>query len=62
MAFATFFLNWIGSFARFYTVLVEADKDGAFVTQAAVAIGLTTTIMIQFFIFRKNTQRRLVEL
>ena len=31
MAFATFFLNWAGSLARFFTVMVEANDDMAFV-------------------------------
>ena len=46
MAFVTFLLNWLGSLARCYTVLVEADSDWAFVAQAVVAIALTTLIMI----------------
>ena len=55
MAKATFALNWLGAIARGFTVFVESDKL-AFWFQQAVAIALTSTYMVQFFIYRKNTE------
>ena len=56
MAQATFTLNWLGSIARAYTVFVESDNL-AFWFQQFVAITLTSTYMVQFFIYKENTKK-----
>ena len=61
MAFATFLLNFAGSLARFFTVIVEASDDKAYVFQAGLAIALTTTFMIQFAVFRGNDKQKKLE-
>ena len=58
MALATFALNWAGCLARAFTVFVESDNL-AFWFQQFVAICLTTTIMIQLYIYRDNTLKQL---
>ena len=49
-------LNWIGSLARAYTIMVEESDDIAFKIQAILAVSLTTTLMAQFFIYQKKTE------
>ena len=58
MAFATFFLNWLGSLARLFTVMVEAADDNAFVASFLIAVCLTSTIMLQFACYYKKDQMR----
>jgi hypothetical protein len=56
LAHVTFILNWLGALARAFTVFVESDSLSFWFYQI-VAITLTSTFMIQFYIYREKTKK-----
>ena len=58
--FFPFFMNWLGSIARLYTVIVETDSL-AFMVQTSIAWFLLSILCLQFYLYGSNPAKPVEE-
>ena len=61
-ALATICMNVVGSFIRILTTIGEIGFDFAMLTGSILAVVLNSIMLLQYFLFRKNTEKFLQDL